>query len=400
MNKDWLSEYVRVAALQSPLSPNDFHEAIGLWAVSTVIGRRLCAPMAHGDVFPNLWAMILAPSTVFAKTTAMSIGRRLVEDVAPEALLPDTSTPEALLDSLAAMGQRGYVVDEASGLMSMSQRDYMRGTTELLMSLYDCPNTYRRKTRAGETKVSAAYLTMLAASTPALMKLYLRDARLWASGWWPRFALVVAPERPLPFERAVDVNGEWTHLAQALQALARRLDAPPAQPMRVVFDRAALDTWNEYDRWARYDALLTLDIDTLRAAYGRSPTQALKVAVCLAALDWPRTERLPRVTVDHMTRALDIARRWLTCAQRALDLADQGEGDRRGDRIYALAAEAGREGVTLREVCRRTGWRASEVEMLLTELEAVERVRVEESNVRGGKQIRIYATTEGEREAE
>lgn len=392
---DWLSEYVRIASLQSPLSPAEFHEAIGLWAVSTVIGRRLCAPMAHGDVFPNLWVMILAPSTLFAKTTAINIGRRLVEDVAPEALLPDTSTPEALLDSLAAMGQRGYIVDEASGLMSLSQRDYMKGTTELLLSLYDCPSTYRRKTRAGETKVSAAYLTMLSASTPALMKPYLREARLWAAGWWPRFALVVAPEQPLPFARALDVNGEWTRLAQALAALARRLDASPAQPLRVTFDRAALDAWNEYDRWARYDALLTLDLDTLRAAYGRSPTQALKVAVCLAALDWPRTERLPRVTSENMTRALDIARRWLTGAQRALELADQGEGDRRGDRIYALAAEAGEQGITLREVCRRTGWRATEVEMLLTELEAVERVRVEEISVRGGKQVRIYALPEG-----
>lgn len=397
---DWLGEYVRVAGMQSPLTPADFHEAIGLWIVSTLIGRRLVLRMAHDDIYPNIWAMLIAHSSVFAKTTALNIGRRLVREVCSEALLPDISTPEALLDTLSARAQRGYIVDEASGLMSTNERDYMRGNTELLLRLYDCPPDYTRATRSGTSKVSAPYFTLLAASTPALMRRYLRDARLWASGWWPRFAIIAAPEQPLEWKLAERPNGELVALRDQLERMLRRLNFTPAEPGNISIARDAFDLWLMFDRWARYDEMVALNDDTLRAAYGRAPTHALKVATCLAALDWPAVEPVPRIEQQHMTSAIEIATKWLSHAKRALDLAEQGEGDQRGDRIYALAAEAGAEGVTLREVCRRTGWRASEVEIMLTELEAVERVRVEEISVRGGKQIRIYAITEGEREAE
>ncbi|MCL5996525.1 MAG: YfjI family protein, partial [Chloroflexi bacterium] len=153
----WLDAYVAFAEAKSPMTPRDFHEAIGLWLISTVIARRLVAHMPHDDIYPNLWVMLVARSTLYAKTTAFNLARHFARRAIPHLLLPDASTPEAMLEILsgkeldgpaqAQAGQKGQIVDEASGMLAQSGRDYMAGALELYLRLYDCPPEFERVTR-------------------------------------------------------------------------------------------------------------------------------------------------------------------------------------------------------------------------------------------------------------
>ena len=168
----WLNDYLAYAADVSERTPRLFHEAIGLWTGSLAIARRLRLRLRHGDVYPNLYVLGVAPTTLYAKSTALEIASRLIHESFPHLLFANDFTPEAMLADLAGRepanlnsadlterdrdlwlqgrhfaAQRGLIAEEASALLAGLRRDYMTGMAELLLRLYDCPDLYRRNTR-------------------------------------------------------------------------------------------------------------------------------------------------------------------------------------------------------------------------------------------------------------
>jgi hypothetical protein len=160
----WLNDYVSFAAQVSERTPRLFHEAIGLWTGSLAIARRLQLRLRHGDIYPNLYILGVASTTLYAKSTGLDIAVRLLHECCPQLLFANDFTPEAMLADLAGRepanlnsadlterdrelwlqgrhfaAQRGLVAEEASALLSGLRRDYMTGMAELLLRLYDCP---------------------------------------------------------------------------------------------------------------------------------------------------------------------------------------------------------------------------------------------------------------------
>ena len=189
----WLSDYVAFAADVSERTPHLFHEAIGLWIGGLAIARRLRLRLRHGDVYPNLYVLGVADTTLYAKSTGLEVGSRLIHDCFPHLLFANDFTPEAMLSDLAGRepanlhaadltdrdrelwlagrafsAERGVILEEMSALLAGLRRDYMTGMAELLLRLYDCPDLYRRNTRgAGFVVVRNAYLSLLGMTTPA-----------------------------------------------------------------------------------------------------------------------------------------------------------------------------------------------------------------------------------------
>lgn len=97
----WLNDYLAYAADVSERTPRLFHEAIGLWTGSLAIARRLRLRLRHGDVYPNLYVLGVAPTTLYAKSTAMEIASRLIHESFPHLLSANDFTPEAMLADLA-----------------------------------------------------------------------------------------------------------------------------------------------------------------------------------------------------------------------------------------------------------------------------------------------------------
>jgi hypothetical protein len=394
---DWLDSYIACADARSPMTPRDFHEGIGLWLISTTVARRLVVRMAHDDVYPNVWVMVAARSTMFAKSTAFKMARRYARRAIGHLLLPDTSTPEALVEVLSGRnlegeaktqaGQKGLILDEASGMLAQAGRDYMAGSLELLLHLHDCPDEYERLTRVGgRCAIKGAYLTLLGASTPAMLAPHLKAPRMWANGWWPRFGILPQPDVKPPYRQSTAPAEQVDNaLIDALGYLHRRLPSAEAgkapEALSVVITGEALRAFGEYDRLMRYDRQTDDLPDSLSAVYGRSPTQALKVATCLAATDWPDGERVPMIELRHWVQAQEIAERWAVGAERALDLAEAQREDHRVERVLRAVAKAG-DWISLRDLCRMTKLRAVEVELALVELAALG--EIEQRDVKRG----------------
>lgn len=381
INRSWVDEYVDHAAAASPMTPSIFHESAALWLASTLIARRLVVHLKFDSIFPNLYVVWIAPTTLFGKTTALVVAKGIARDAFSHLLAPQDTTPEALLADMAGeepvnhedmppsararwrlarnfAAQRGWVLDEVSGLIAGAGKDYNAGLIEMILRCYDCDAEFTRSTRKqGWTFVRNAYLTILGATTPAALAPHFVHPALWAKGLWPRFAVLV-PEVERPDWQVSTVSDRAPGLVRHLFSLDSRLPRPewpePATALVVEMTNDASDLFDRYTKAVRYDLILPELDERLRGTYGRLPVTAVKVATILAALDWARTEEAaPNISVEHMAAAIRVVETWRRSAHRAVVLVSGGDYQARRQRLLALAIRAEPRGITLREMCKQ-----------------------------------------------
>lgn len=428
---EWLDAYTDYAVQVSPMTPRSFHESAGLWLASVTIARRLKVPMHFGAVYPNLFVLWLAMTTLYRKTTALDVARRKAQKVIPFLLAAQDTTFEALISDMAGRepayfekltpretevwhrernhaAQRGWVIDEMSGMLAGAGRDYNAGLVEALLRFYDCDQRYTRSTKGqGRVTVNNAYLALLGVSTPVAMAQYLIADRLWAMGFWARF-VILTPEGPPEWKTAraaVEPPEIEAGLKRLYDALPEAQWPDPPEALTVTFDDGVYEEWEKYNKALGYDLLLSGEIDPrLFGTYGRLPVNALKVATILAAMGWTRyevleskqREKAPRIELAHLARAISICEEWRASAHRALAKATTTVFDSLLERILVEVSRSGSEGVTARGVYRKLGKPPSEVKDALARL--VEFGEVEELKVKpegGGRPTTKYVRLAG-----
>ena len=92
--------------------------------------------------------------------------------------------------------------------------------------------------------------------------------------------------------------------------------------------------------------------DKLHGAYGRLPTHALKVAMILAALDWPENSPAPRIELNHMTKAILITETWRDSVHRAIGTTTETEITKINQRVLKVITSYGTAGVSDRDIYR------------------------------------------------
>jgi hypothetical protein len=109
------------------------------------------------------------------------------------------------------------------------------------------------------------------------------------------------------------------------------------------------ERWNQYNKSVSYE-LLTDELDErLHGAYGRLPTQVIKVATILAALAW-QEEAAPVILDCHLAQAIAICEKWRASAHRVLQMATENEFNALQERIIKQLSKAGPKGATLRDL--------------------------------------------------
>jgi hypothetical protein len=376
----WLNTYIEYASAVSPKSPASFHESAALWLASLAIARRLVVKVPWTSIYPNLFIAWIAPTTLWAKTTSMELARGLAFQAFPHLLAPQDATHESLISDMAGSpptnwddlsvveqalwqqstdfaAQKGWILDEMSGLLAGAGKDYNAGQLEMLMRLYDCDHRFERSTRGqGRIIVKRAYLSFLGASTPSMLGPHLRALRLWSNGWWPRFALLTPEGEPrwVP-ARAVD---RPESLLTTIKTLYERLPKPEGGTPNIVHSvqlgESVYPAWERYVKACQFDLLTTYDVDErLAGSYARLPTQAMKIAIILAALDWREDgSNAPVITMPHMARAVEITERWRASVHRVLSQVEEQQAGQLRDQILLKIAQYEPRGATLRDLTR------------------------------------------------
>lgn len=178
-------------------APPQFHRFVGYWALSTLLGRKVYMHLGDDWLFPNLWLVILAPSSFYRKSTALSIGSRMVNAVTPGLMLPSEWTQECLITLMSQQSHGAMVCYEFKSLLALLQKDYNFGAQSLLTELYDNPPEYSRKkgtTDVKEFKIERPYLTILGASTLEWLINSVQSGDI-AGGFLARFLFVSADQK-------------------------------------------------------------------------------------------------------------------------------------------------------------------------------------------------------------
>ena len=419
----WITEYVAWAGASANETPLLFHEGAALYLAAIAIGRRLCINTPwRQQVFPNLYVMIVAISTYYRKSAGLGLGGEVARAAIPHMILPQPGSPENFMNMLGGIlpanfesipeadrdrltkgnrfaAQRGILRDELSGLFKSMTKDYMSGMKELIMQLYDCPpyldsNTNNR----GIVVIRDTALSILGAATPAELgsALSMND---WYNGNLARFALLT-PEPDYQERAAPKSELNPVDLVTRLRRLHEKLPQPSPlsndEPVSTAWALSA-DIWQSchaYEQALRKLTAPTSSLDDrLRAVYGRLHVQALKIAICLAALDWADSGASghPVVRAAHWYRAQQIAETWRASAHRLLHELGDNEELRLEIRVLRLL-RANADGMTVRSIYRTLKVSRKVVLEALNALEQdgrVNRITVVEA-VRPGPRLELF----------
>ena len=377
----WLDEFLQFARRRASMTPPLFLLSGGLWLIGLATARRAYIQVGN-KVFPHLYIFWIATTTKFAKSTGLDCVKAIAQDAFPHLLLPSNSTPEALFSNLAGnaptnieqlnernrnrireglkfAGQRGILIDEATKMLNAQAKEYMAGFLELLLEAFDAPDLLEKDLKQGRLVINRLGLSIIGATTPAALSLFMNHAR-WETGEMARYILL-APEEAEPFSTTTESVPIPETLINRLKALYNRLPAPPddstedSQPTAIAasMEAPAIEAMNLYRR-----AMIELSDDVpsaLQGNYGRMPTQALKVALLLALIDWAgQAEGNPLVIrMGHWARAVQITEEWRASLHRTYQDVTRSKEERLQDEI-AHQLRRSPSGLTVRDLQRST----------------------------------------------
>jgi Protein of unknown function (DUF3987) len=191
-----------------------FHEACGIWLLSTVAARRVTLQLGHPR-YTNLYLALVARSSLYTKSTAAEIAIATLQAAGLDWLLAaDDSTPQRFIHDLAVAphaedsappdawarlrqafaAQRGWYYKEFGQHLEAMVRDHgaMAQFRSILKRFDDGRERYEVATLSrGSELVERPYLALLACMTPADMRPLARlGAALWHDGYLARFVFV------------------------------------------------------------------------------------------------------------------------------------------------------------------------------------------------------------------
>lgn len=188
----FVDKYIKWASSLTD-SARQYHQAGAFTILSAICSGSTTLPTSFGNMYANLWFMILADTTVTRKSTAMDIAIELLDEVMPDAVMATDGSVEGLMQSMAERTGKSsiFLRDEFSGLLeSMFKKDYMAGTAEMLTKLYD-GKRQKRVLKKDSTDIKDPRLIIFGGGIKTKVTALLKDEHV-SSGFMPRFVFITA----------------------------------------------------------------------------------------------------------------------------------------------------------------------------------------------------------------
>ena len=287
----YLSRYMEYASELTD-APAQFHVFAGLSALSTVIGNRVYLPWGDGRLYPNLWVAIIAPSSIYRKTTAIRIACNLIRHVEETKILPDEFSPESLLSTLESRPQGLFFWGELRSKLAYFQRSYMAGMQAMLTELYDCPPVYTRLLKDSRHTLNNPCIGILAASTKEWLRASITEGEM-KGGFLQRFMYVLAHSKDkhlaIPSYTDMMKQNELVMMLKRAQISESKVDLTDIR-----------DAFTEWHFKHEQEAMSADNEEVLASFYARLDTYCLKltmlyeIAMQMKKTDFPFGELRPR----------------------------------------------------------------------------------------------------------
>ncbi len=304
--EDWLEGYLEYTEETEP--PTLFKVWTGLSVISAALQRK-CHLNWEYVIYPNIYVILVGPSALSRKGTAMRDGKGILEDIESIKLAPEATTPQALVAALASIGFTMPTPDtedlhKHSSTTIFSEElavflDPMKQTgRDLIIGLtrwYDCPNKFDNSTivRGGEV-ICNMWISLLGATTPSLLPKILPQETI-GDGLSSRVIFVYGAIRsrliPYPIERE-ETRVRLVKELRKIHLLEGKFTYTPEYK-------------DFYQNW--YTEVDNSDADHLRTEHfghylGRRATHLRKVSMLLNA---SRTDSM-HLELEDLLRALSI----------------------------------------------------------------------------------------------
>jgi hypothetical protein len=388
-----------------------YHQAGALVLLSALTAGNVRLPTSFGMIYPNMWFMILADTTLTRKSTAMDIAMDLLEEVDSSAILATDGSIEGLMGSLATRPGKPsiFLRDEFSGLLeSITKKDYYAGMAETLTKLYD-GKMQKRVLKKEVIEVKEPRLILFAGGIKNKVCQLLTYEHI-GSGFMPRFVFItaesdVAKVKPLGPPTTKDSSGrklmlDFMNKLHSHYHTEAGLREDPVSGRLVMMAPYTWDAELTQEAWIRYNklesdmmkvALATEQPDLLTPTYDRLCKSALKAAILIAA-----SEQLvapgQKIVIDLkiLLVAISYMTEWLHYGNKVI----KDVGITRDERVLraVLRHIENNPGKTRSVLMQRLHLNARSCEQILLTLE--QRRQIHRDKKSGGE--RLFPTTQKE----
>lgn len=202
-------------------APDIFLIVAAFQSISTVLGNNVFYQWGTSKIFLHLWIVLVAKSSLYRKSTALGIVKKLVSKIefndgnvtkmGDSLIGPDSFTIAVLFEELATSPGMTIFPSEFGRTIMEMKRDFNKGGVEMLTEIYDS-GRIKKATKADREKnggkpliIENAALSIFGASTPTWLKDRITKDDI-SGGFISRFIFAPAyqKERSLPWLDPVD----------------------------------------------------------------------------------------------------------------------------------------------------------------------------------------------------
>jgi len=289
-------------------APRQYHMAGGAIILSAIICPHVTLPAQHTNIRPNLWAMILAGTTVTRKSTSADLAVRTIGEVldTDDYLMGTDGSPEGILTELEGRDGKASLFhrDEITGFIeSATKKEYNAGILQALTSLYD-GRVEKRTLRSGTINVKKPRLILWCGGIKSQMQEVLSIEHI-RSGFIPRFIVVSGTTtsdqiRPIgPPVNSDSIDSIKSRIVEELYGIVdfwmpkpkvQQMSLGGTTTMRTVMQgertmSATPEAWDRM-RWLTFDAVKlgenASSPDIYTPMYVRLADSVIKIAILLA----------------------------------------------------------------------------------------------------------------------
>jgi hypothetical protein len=354
-------------------APKIYHVACGYWVISAVLGRyvKVITAYRREGIAPNLWVLLIGPSRIVRKTTAMNLAVRVVKEVAPQVILKASFTPESLYEVCNQLNPGdciAWVKDEMGGFFKSLEKKYMYGVREILSSMYTGEGEERVLRNLRLRIPEGLYVTAIG-TLPWPSHHYISEED-FETGFLNRWVLVFAEKREKTYP-LLHQSPEAESLRRDLIEKLRELNQALGKRLAVISPTyEALEKLDDYQQELdrRITVLMKTAPTSLLSRYlGEADKFLMKLSIlrrlARGGFDDPMT-----VEAEDVTKALNDLNLFLESAEKVIAEVEASPRPRPAltdERIlagiYNFIESKGEEGATLSELLRHTKLRSKDL---------------------------------------
>jgi hypothetical protein len=285
---DWIKEYMEYSRISE--APDNFHFWTAIGTIAGALRRHVWMDQKIFSWFPNFYIIFVAPPGVVSKSTTASIGMNILRDVPGIQFGPDSSTWQALVQSLSNASEAFEYGEEFYSMSAITVAASEFGTfldphnremIDVMTDLWDGKATFEKMTKTqGSDTITNPWINVLACTTPSWIANNFPDYMI-GGGFLSRCIFVYGKKK----RHLIAYPGDWATAADAdlREKLVHDLEIISTQMVGEFTLTPEAKAWGITWYEDHCNKLLQAKVESFRDYAVRKQTHMHKIAMVLSA---------------------------------------------------------------------------------------------------------------------